>query len=368
MKNNKNWWEQSSISQNKITENQNNSEPELILLEEITEIPRDTTVEDNSENQLPLLETSKKEIKEIPKILPGSFALLLSQIMIGGTRDILWGATTFCNLDLFKGRLGNFLGPTLTQMIITSVPMLGAVNLNNGAGNFNTYTNLFFDGKRDWFKKQLIFAFSSWSAIPAWNAAQLFGSFVGKTLGFNSKNSGYFSGIFAGIAETVWQNAMVIPLLMKQPFEVLEVLLNTLGGAIWQWVYQANLPNSDDQEIIFSSDISELESKDLIVGLKIASAVAASTLMMTLIAWGIDKCYSQKKSNRKEVRSNQQADEETSLLVVNRGTRSRYGAMDKQEKVSIEALQKFSFRQQNQGKKSDLFLKDITKDLRRNSI
>ncbi|MBX3709634.1 MAG: hypothetical protein KIT56_01675 [Gammaproteobacteria bacterium] len=220
--------------------------------------------------QASLLEKHNREI-------PSVFSTLASQITIGLVRDYIWGVVSYRNLDAFEGTLGTFAGPTLTQMGITVFPMLGTIKLTSSA-----FQGFFLDNKREWFKKQSVFTIASWTAIPAWNGAQMLGKWIGNEIGLSEESAGYFSGIFSGIAETIWQGAIVIPALFQQPIDVLEVALNSLGGAVWQWIFQANMPHNYDS--------NESNHSDSFVGLQIATGVAASTLLMTLLAWQINKC------------------------------------------------------------------------------
>lgn len=199
---------------------------------------------------------------------------LLSQIWVGMVRDFVWGVATYRNLDWYEGHLGSFWGPTFTQLAISMLPTFAAAR-------FNIKMNTGFSEKNsEWIKQQLTFTLASLTAIPVWNGAQWIGNWVGEKMGFEAISSGYFSSLFSGVAETIWQNALIIPGFLGVGVQPIEVAFNTLGGAIWQIVYQANMPadiNHDDP------------LNGVATGLEISGAVAMSTLLMTLLAWKIMK-------------------------------------------------------------------------------
>jgi hypothetical protein len=253
---------------------------------------------------------------------PGKLRLLASQIIIGMIRDFQWGLYTFKNYDYFAGEIGIFAGPTVTQLGITLLPMLGAARLTSEfirsdllwefelkpSENDKRYCskNKVVDvfHHSSWVKKQLALAFASWSTIPVWNAAQYAGCWLGKQLGFSTAASGYFSGIFTGVTETLWQNVLILPKLLGQPMEKTEVILNTLGGAVWQWVLQAYLP-------VESGEVEE--NDEIEVGIKIAFAVAISTMLMTLLAWKMQRYseFSQDESSLDTISIDTDEDEST---------------------------------------------------------
>lgn len=214
----------------------------------------------------------------------GPFSTLCTQVAIGFARDLTWGIAAHHNTNYFENKLNAFWGPTFSQMLYTLAPIIAApiviMNL--------TRKSLFGNYKSDWIKKQAVFALSSWSSIPIWNGAQYLGDFVGNKLNLNSSASGYFSGVFCGIAETVWQGGIVTPTLLNNKVNKLEVLLNTLSGAVWQWVFQAHLDKENP---------SEHSNTSVTVGTQIACSVAATTVLMTLLAWAIDACYSSRNKN-----------------------------------------------------------------------
>ena len=57
-------------------------------------------------------------------------------------------------------------------------------------------------------------------------------------MGLSATGAGYFSGLFTGVAESIWQGAIVIPKLLGEPEDFLEV---GLGDALPQVYGRADL-------------------------------------------------------------------------------------------------------------------------------
>lgn len=230
------------------------------------------------------LPMNKKLLERKINEVPGPMTRLLTQVFIGVGRDLSWTILALRKENFFKWMVESpFLGSLFTQMSCTLIPTFAAVTVTTSPFKSQFY---FSENKTDWLKLQLIYATSSWTAIPFWNGAQYLGAAFGESLGMSATNAGYFSGVFCGIMETLWQNAVVIPRMRKQPVAKLEALLNSLGGAVWQWIYQMNLPN------YHKSDLADFESdlEDLWIGLQVALGVASATFFMTLLAMFIQKC------------------------------------------------------------------------------
>ena len=223
-------------------------------------------------------EIYENEIENMEGLAP-----LLSQILIGMSRDFIWGILTYKNIDLFNGKIGAFWGTTFTQMCLSSLPTFATIKLTN-----HLQISYFLKNKNEWLKKQSTFACSSWSAIPSWNGAQFVGNWFGQKLGLTDTGASYFSGLFTGVTETLWQGAFVIPRLLNQPIEWGEVLFGSLGGAVWQWVLEANAsPNIANN--IFPNSTYALTLEEITVGAEIAGTVAVSTLLTALLAREIKK-------------------------------------------------------------------------------
>lgn len=209
---------------------------------------------------------------------------LAAQIFIGFSRDLMWGMATFGNFTFFPN-FNAFWGKTFTQMIMTAPIVVASTQVPNSF----TKMQIFNDNRSAWVSKQYIYAFASWSSIPIWNVAQILGAKCGETMGLNESNAGYFSGVFTGISETIWQNVLVIPAMLQQPVDALEPALNSLGGAVWQWVYQANFDAKNQTGIPLNTTNSTgvFSNDDMKVGFEIAAGVAISTFLMSTIARAI---------------------------------------------------------------------------------
>jgi hypothetical protein len=62
--------------------------------------------------------------------------------------------------------------------------------------------------------------------------------------------------------------------LLGESVNPTETLLNTLGGAVWQWVLTVCMENLEGED-----------NKEYKTSASIAFSVAASTFVMTLLAW-----------------------------------------------------------------------------------
>ncbi len=226
-------------------------------------------------------------------------ALLLSQVLIGMMRDYTWARLSYRNLDYFQGKLGSFWGENLTEAIGTFFPILCTMKVIN-----QIYHTCSIENRRKWVKTLTVLALASWSSIILWNAAQMSGQAAFEWLGWSQTAAGYFSGLITGIVETIWQNAIVIPIFLNQTFEPLEIALNTLGGAVWQWVYQANLPVKLDS------------IEEIVAALEVAGAVAFSTLSMTGLARIVKHyCTKMQEEKRLERPASVELRETTELLA-----------------------------------------------------
>jgi hypothetical protein len=209
---------------------------------------------------------------------------LMAMVTIGIARDATWAWQVVKQQDYFDGKLGAFFSPTLTQMIgaIPAVLIAGHFSMRTYNGSLTFTSN-----RREWLKRLAVFGVASWSAVPVWNGAELLGTFVGNKLSLSARNADYFAGGFTGVAETIWQNAIVIPNLLGEPIDPVETAFNALGGAVWKWVITACLVAYEDQ------DNSEYKTAP-----SVAFSVAASTLMMTLLAWLIN--YTRRQANESQ--------------------------------------------------------------------
>ena len=211
------------------------------------------------------------------KSMPGKLGTISSQIIIGMARDFVWTVCTARNNDAFNGKIGAFWGCTFTQMFATAAPVLAMVRINLDCGiGKNTF---FLSNRRAWVKRQLVFALASWTAIPVWNGAQLLGTWSGNQIPLSTNAGNYFAGPFTGLAETTWQNVIVIPTLLGQDVDMLDAFLNILGGAMWQWVYSYFNQEGD-------SDNDQYKTAAFV-----AMTVAFSTLIMSYLSQAIHRCF-----------------------------------------------------------------------------
>ncbi len=239
----------------------------------------------NNEIALSLL---RKQYIEARSVASQGRALAIA-LVIGFMRDFIWAYVTEKKGNHFGNKLDAFWGETLTQMVWALPAIIGGGSacLKVTCSPIGNGKSFFFQrNTRTLGKKVAVIGLSSWSAIPVWNGAQWLGVLTGKKLQLNTRDANYFAGLFTGVAETLWQNALVIPRLLGESADSLEVFLNTLGGAVWQWVYFActeNLENEKDVELKTSASV--------------AFSVAASTLLMTLLAWMLSKNSSTPREN-----------------------------------------------------------------------
>ena len=220
---------------------------------------RYTVSEENSDSiSTPFEKTEEIRQKAIRKA-PSSTGFLVSQLVIGVSRDYGWAMVSRSERNLFKGSLGVFWGQTATQMIFSAPWVFAATNLCLTP----IKSSLFLDIRRDWTRKAVSIGAASWSAIPVWNGAAYLSTLATR--------SPWLQGIFTGIAETVWVNGIVTPLLSKQPIKKLDVALNTLSGAVWLWAFEeyADFPAN------YSSAVVALQ-------------VAAATLWASMLSLGIE--------------------------------------------------------------------------------
>ncbi|HSW68755.1 MAG TPA: hypothetical protein VLI69_01185 [Gammaproteobacteria bacterium] len=224
----------------------------------------------------PRLKTDEELFVDDEKRAKSKIKFLCGAIIIGAFRDAVWSWQVVKQHDFFDEKLGAFFSPTLTQTggAIVSVIVAGHFNLR-----VINHDLLFDLNRREWRKRLGVLCLASGSTVPVWNAAEYAGIYLGAQLSFNSLNANYFAGIFTGITETLWQNAFIIPILLRLPLDPLEITLNVLAGAVWKWVITACLDS-----------FAEESGGDFKTAASVALSVAFTTLQMTLLAWLIKRC------------------------------------------------------------------------------
>lgn len=222
------------------------------------------------------------------KLIHGKGRALAAMLTIGIARDAIWAYQTVKNTHYFDGKLNAFWDETFTQLIggLPSIIIAGHFSQKAYTYSLSHPKLLFIENKKYWLKKIAVLSLASWSAIPVWNGAQLLGTWTGEQLRLSNRDANYFAGIFTGVTESLWQNKIVIPTLLNEPADNIEIALNILSGAVWQWVLTACMENLADKE--------NYEYK---TSASIAFSVAASTCLMTLLAWLINKTCCSSEEN-----------------------------------------------------------------------
>lgn len=206
---------------------------------------------------------------------------LIAGVLVGAGRDFFWR-----DGNRFENSMPEFVGSTLTQMIQTLLPIAGASHFS---WKLLHETHSFIKIRRQGMHRIAGISLASWLSIPFWNLAEWGGTWLGREqLSFNPAAAGYFSGIATGVIETIIQNGF-IAWWEKQPLDYWVTTLMTLAGAMWKWIKQANTVYDPNHP---STPLPSSPSEENMTNLQIMLAVAATTIIMTLLGRGIKQACS----------------------------------------------------------------------------